>query len=180
MLRVARLVVLGLLICFCQAWPQTAPESKVSDLADCKATLSSFQAWYDKEKPKNDALLAENTKLKEGNEELEDEARDNQNGRAFIFGLGVGIVIVAGFSAYYGTKRLRKVFPLTKTRKQLAILLLAATWITVAAVVGMADATLIHHPINLLSAVFVYSLPALAFGGVGAWWFGRTKPEILW
>lgn len=45
---------------------------------------------------------------------------------------------------------------------------------TGAAVVAVNDSDLTKHPVNLLFTVLVYSIPALAFGGIGFWWFGRA------
>jgi hypothetical protein len=74
----------------------------------------------------------------------------------------------------------KHVRPLTREKKQLLVLTVGAGWVTVAGI-GVSDSNLSNHPVNLFLTVVVYSLPALTFGGIGFWWFGKTeKPTIVW
>ena len=125
-----------------------------------------WQEWYDENwapmKAENDKLHAENSQIAL---------------RIFLLFAGIGAGLAFAWAAL---KAIRRWWPMSKTRRVLITLLLMAAWVSVAAAVGLSDARLSAHPVNLVSSVFVYSLPALTFGSVAVWWFGRTKPEILW
>ena len=62
-------------------------------------------------------------------------------------------------------------------RNALAVLILGSVWITAAALIAVNDSDLSKHPVNMLFTVLVYSLPALLFGGVGFWWFGKENSK---
>jgi len=63
--------------------------------------------------------------------------------------------------------RIRRWLP-TPERKQLATLLLVAVWVSLAAL-----AELSGPGRSSLGQVLIGSLPAVLFGGVFFWWFGR-------
>lgn len=188
--RVTSLIVVGLLVCVCRSLAQTAPPLRtVEDLDkflaggtlkecqthfhECAQNLSELQEWADKNYPIGERLAAENEHLR-AQAALEDKSELRL--RIFISMGGVGFGL---FLAWGAVKAIRRWWPSSKQRRQLITLLLMATWVTVAVVVAANDSHLTYHPVNLTLSVFVYSLPALTFGGVGVWWFGRTKPEIL-
>jgi hypothetical protein len=150
--------------------------SQVSDqqnLAGCQARVQQLQQWIDTYYPIGQRLEAENKQLKQDMEEKD-------AGRYLLSGLGIAIGGGFLYAIYRGIKRMIRWWPQSKQRRQLVILLLMATWITVAAMIALSDSRLSYHPVNLVLSVFVYSLPALSFGSVAVWWFGRTKPEVLW
>ena len=62
-------------------------------------------------------------------------------------------------------------------QKQLLVLLVGAVWVSVAALIGVNDSGLSHHPVNMVFTIFAYSIPALALCGVGFWWFGKAKQQ---
>jgi hypothetical protein len=137
----------------------------------CSHDLSEIRAWADLNYPIGQRLEVEN-------EQLRRQATKTDMVRVFIViaALGFGV-----FMAWAALKAICRWWPISKQRRQLITLLLMATWVTVAAFVAAAgDAKPSFHPVNLVLTVFVYSLPALAFGWIGVWWFGRTKPEVMW
>lgn len=108
-------------------------------------------------------------------------ARGGATGDTFkFFSHGTGIAF-SGFLFYVITvavKALLQKHPLrqlTREKKQLVAVLLASGWISVAAFIAANDRELSHHPVNLIASVFVFSLPAILFGGVSFWWFGRSS-----
>jgi hypothetical protein len=154
--------------------PDSAP------LNECLSTLRQWENWSKVNLPICQKWNADNDELIARNQVLADDlANQNREIGTRIFtgcvGLGFGM-----FLAFRAIKAIRRWWPSSKQRRQLITLLLMATWVTIAAVVALSDSRLSYHPVNLAFSVLVYSLPALAFGGVGVWWFGRTKPEILW
>jgi hypothetical protein len=143
--------------------------NQASDLEQCQVRVREWETWAAQNMPICQQWERENSQIHRENLEIKVRI-----GVAFA-GLGAGL-----FLAFMALKAIRRWWPQSKTRRQLITLLLMAAWVTVVSVVAISDVALSHHPINLAVMVFVYSLPALAFGGVGVWWFGRTKPEILW
>jgi hypothetical protein len=96
---------------------------------------------------------------------------------SFGFGIGAGIVVL--WMVIVSAKRFfqkRPWRPFTPDKKQLIAVLLASIWISTAGFIVAQDYELLRHPINLLAATFVLSLPAILFGGVSFWWYGRKYP----
>ncbi len=158
----------------------TKPIPDSVKLKECQDSLRQWQDWSKVNVPICKQYESDNTALVAKNQELEEGIIDkNREFRLQIFsgfsGIGFGV-----FLAFMAVRAIRRWWPISKQRRQLITLLLIATWVTVVALVMANNPSAVHHPINLAVMVFVYSLPALAFGGVGVWWFGRTKPEILW
>ena len=72
-------------------------------------------------------------------------------------------------------------------RKQLAVLLIASTWISLAVYAAYDSYQRVlsvdipefgpafHAFAYTLVKMFAWSLPAILFGGIGFWWFGRQK-----
>jgi len=124
-------------------------------------------------------LQARNDQLFAQKENLQREIQRNDRDMATRVFVAFGAIGFGLFMAWGILRAIKKWWPISNRRRQLITLLLMATWVTVAAAVAANDARLTYHPVNLTLSVFVYSLPALAFGGIGVWWFGRTKPEVL-
>jgi hypothetical protein len=157
-----------------------APDPSELNLKECQDEMWQWSAWaktdnalYSELRNNYDQLYAENQSLQGVK-----YRRDEEIGIQTL--LTLAAVGFGAFMAWGVVKAIRRWWPSSKQRRQLITLLLMATWVTVAAVVALSDSRLSYHPVNLAFSVLVYSLPALAFGGVGVWWFGRTKPEILW
>ena len=154
-----------------------------STVQQCQAQVKEWQDWYERNIPIHTQLRADYAQLSDKYDGVKAEndrlnAENSQVGfRIFVLFAGIG----AGLSlAWVSGKAIRHWWPMSKQRRQLITLLLMAAWVTVAAVLALSDSRLSSHPVNLVLSVFVYSLPALTFGGVAVWWFGRTKPEIMW
>lgn len=155
------------------------------DLRGCQGELqrsaenvSQWEKWY--ENNRIESLGKENIRLRSENQRLQNQVLENELAEVIGVGVIAGIVALTIYGLWRAMRSIRRLFPLSKTRKQLGTLLAMAAWVSVSTVIALAEDGLLHHPINLLSVVFVYSLPALAFGSIGVWWFGRTKPEVLW
>jgi energy-coupling factor transporter transmembrane protein EcfT len=103
--------------------------------------------------------------------------------------LGAGIVGTFMFMRF-AVKVAKRWWPVSKQRRQLIVMISMASWVTIASAVALIVTTdQVHaleglrfqiHPVNMIISLLVYSLPALSFGSVGIWWFGRKKPETLW
>ena len=162
---------------------QSKPSQEKSGLQECQELLQQWQDWYGSNIPVHKQLMADYAtlsdsyyQLKDRNEHLEGAVRSIDR-KVFCGFAGVGVGV---FLAFMALRAIRRWWPVSKQRRQLITLLLVASWVTIAALIGLSDPRLSYHPVNLALSVFVYSLPALTFGSVAVWWFGRTKPEILW
>jgi hypothetical protein len=162
-------------------------------LAECQGKIDEYTAWYEANVAKHESLLADYKKLKAENASLTEENEKYEReiplggfgpydkykplmntGAAFVgFGIGGSIVFLIG-KALWALKRL---WPSSASSCQLVVLLATAVWISVAAWIGVNDSMLSRHPVNMLFTVLVYSIPALAFGGIGFWWFGKSKEK---
>ena len=162
-------------------------DKPLSELQKCQATNKALYAAGVENEGKIDKLQKDNQEWEEwyeatwGPMKAENDRLHAENSqtalRIFLIFAGIG----AGASSAWGAlKAIRRWWPVSKQRRQLITLLFMAAWVTTAAVIGLSDSRLAFHPVNLVLSVFVYSLPALTFGSVAVWWFGRTKPEILW
>jgi len=61
-------------------------------------------------------------------------------------------------------------------RKQLVALLLATIWINGVALWVLTSTPFLEWPEKTLK-ILIYSIPALSFGGVAFWWFGKVKDK---
>jgi hypothetical protein len=146
----------------------TSSKGTVSnELATCQAKLDEWKKWGDETVPKCRASEARNIRLQ--------EQLDSDEG--ILWRIGIAFVAFgAGFcGAYVIVKSIKRVWPLSPARKQLIVLLAMAAWMSIAALLSAADRHLLNHPVDLAFSVLVYSIPALAFGGIGFWWFGKGK-----
>jgi hypothetical protein len=115
--------------------------------------------------------------MKAENQRLENLARIRMIAVSSL-GFGIGIAL---FCSWLFWRWFRQVRPIPTAKKQLAILLLTATWITACVFIALSDGTLSTHPINMAVIVFMYSLPAILFGGIAVGWIGRKSEVIkLW
>jgi len=131
---------------------------------ECQAKLDEWQKWGDKNGP----IMA---RISERNQYLESRAAINRESvmeTSLAFGAGI-------FGAFLLVKATKRLWPFSTERKQLIVLVLGATWITVAAYVAVTNDLFAAHPINLAFAIGVYSLPAILFGGIAFWWLGKAK-----
>jgi hypothetical protein len=170
------LLLASLLLCCISTWA----DPKWKSVAECDA---EWNAWADRAMPNYRSISQDyetlNRKYGESQREierLESSLSGAQDMRITVFlgtlGLGIGAV-----AAFYTVRFLRRVRPFTAQRKQLIVLIVAALWVSAAGWIAINDDTLSKHPVNMLFTVLVYSIPALAFGGIGFWWFGRAAEK---
>jgi|ERR1035438_7848437 hypothetical protein len=180
----ALLLLLAVLLMVCCAWSQ---KPRFKTLAECEAKEQEWEQWSASNVPKckaamkdADRLEGENATLRFSNEALEHTRIRGDIGTAGV-GIGIGVFgafwLVRGLRRLWQRKRLGPKPLLTPTQKQLIALILGAIWVSVAAMIGANDDALSKHPVNLLFTVLVYSLPALSFGWIGFWWFGKEKEK---
>ena len=150
-------------------------ESNILTLPECSTRLREWEAWadtnlpnYERMRQDNNELTAENSRL---NRKLESQSWIVMQ---WLFWVSVGLA--AGALAMYAiVKTVKWSWPQSAPRKQLFVLLAAATWITLVALLAILIGR--SGPINLLANVVLYSLPAILFAGIGFWWVGRSEPK---
>jgi len=178
-------LIVFLLLLSGRAYPQESGWASCKSFAECQASVRGWQAWADENLSKCKAAIAdakafdaERADLQSRIESLrsENEQLEHTEIRFELLtaAVGIGIGIAA---AFYLARALRRFWHISARGKQLAFMVLGAFWVTGAAVVAVNDSDLTKHPINLLFTVLVYSLPALTFGGIGFWWFGKGKEQ---
>jgi len=59
------------------------------------------------------------------------------------------------------------------------VLVMGAAWVSVVALIAASDSRFSYHPVSSALRVGVWSLPALVFGAVAFWWFGKKHPMRL-
>ena len=149
---------------------------RLKDLSDCDAKVQNWETCgnstnvpnYNRARQDNDELTAENSRL---NRKLEPQSWVVMQW-IFWVSLGLGVGMLAAFAIF---KAVKLGWPLSALRKQLFVLISGATWITIAALIGLLNGR--EGPINLLATVVVCSLPAILFGGVCFWWIGKDQPS---
>ncbi len=149
-----------------------------AELDKCRNKAKEWQAWADENVPKHDALLQDYDQLKRDYDNLQRANTFGEYGAAIViaigaFGIGLGIGLVNKLAQVWWRH------PPSKAKKQLTVMIAGSVWLTVAAIIGVLDSNLSKHPINLLVSVFIYSLPALLFGGIALWWFNRAEPTVI-
>ena len=137
-------------------------------LAQCTARVQEWQDFYDSYKPFCEGLKTENATLK----------RDANSAPLRIF-VAFAAVGFGGFLAFLVSRGVRRVWPLSFEHKQLAVLIMVAAWVSIAALVAVSDSRFWYHPVSSAFGVGVWSLPALVFGAVAFWWFGKKHPRRL-
>lgn len=139
----------------------------------CAHDLSDWMKWGDENYPIGQRLYAENIRLTADNKKLRSDLESNHVWLLLGFagiGVGLGVVLVS-------IRFLWRKWRASPTGKQLTVLALGATWISVTALVSASTPRLSVHPVNLAFTVGVYSIPALLFSGIGFWWLDRAKHE---
>jgi hypothetical protein len=138
----------------------------------CERDLTQLQIWADENYPIGQRLAADNNELRS---ELASSNRDIRVRVAIAFAaLGFGM-----FLAFLIARAVHRVWPLSFEHKQLAVLVLVAIWVSTATLFAVSNAHFWLHPISSGVGVGVWSLPALTFGAVAFWWFGKKHPRRL-
>lgn len=148
---------------------------RLKELSECNAKVQEWESWWNENRPNydrvrltNDELTTENFRL---HGKLESQSWVVMQWLFWISaGLGSGVLAM-----YAVVKSVKWLWPSSAPRKQLFVLILGATWISIAVLLAF----LIDRggPINLVATVSLYSLPAILFGGIGFWWIGKTNEE---
>jgi hypothetical protein len=160
-------------------WDQSGPKT----LTACQTKVYEWQKWYDGNigvfgdlKTNNDRLTRENNELGTEDSRLRSELKIAEPVGIFsgFLGLGAGIGII-----FLLAKWLRRApqpsTSVSAEKKKLLLLIGGAGWISVAVVICSQRQILYLHPINLLVAVVVYSIPAVLFGGIAFWWLRSSR-----
>jgi len=185
-------LVISLLLLLCTSMAQNASSSAPSiksaadldkflagnSLKDCQANFATLQNWANANYDRAQSLQVENTRLRR---ELASETK--RGDRMFLGFLGAGVGLYCTWLASYLLRLVvasaRRSWPVSKQKRQLIVLLMIASWMSIVSVLASNNEGLAGHPINLAVWILVYSVPALSFGGIAVWWFGRSKPEVL-
>lgn len=124
-----------------------------------------WQAWYDQNWL---PVKAENDRLSNVNREIR-----------LRMGIAFGAIGFGLFMAFLVARGVRRAWPPSFEHKQLAVLVMVAAWVSIAALVAVSNSRFWYHPISSAFGVGVWSLPALVFGAVAFWWFGKKHPMRL-
>jgi hypothetical protein len=147
-------------------------------LAECQEYGLQWQAWYAhnaRDLADYAALTSRYRAMEFENERLAGSASEIRL-RIFIAFASVGAGL---FVAFLVSRGVRRAWPLSFEHKQLAVLLMVAAWVSVTALIAVSDSRFSYHPVNSAFRVGVWSLPALVFGAVAFWWFGKKHPMRL-
>lgn len=157
--------------------PPTKPMRTIQDvdLALCRSDLAQWKDWYKTNQPIINATISNLHTVQDDNARLRERLQSIEEtwlmGGA---GLGAGVFLMFIFAT--AAKRVWTSVPaVAPVKKQLLVLILAASWITIAAFLAEQQPRLVNHPVNMAFTVAMYSLPALLFGGIAVWWFGKAK-----
>lgn len=172
------LLLTGLLLCCISTWA----DPKWKSVAECDA---GWNAWADKAMPKYRTLSQDYETLNRRDQQLQEENQNLQSSVrqawdtwkaivVFLLASGIGVGVGLVFMLVRFLKRAR---PWSAALRQLLILVAGAIWMSLASLIAINDDVLSKHPVNMLFTVLVYSIPALAFGGIGFWWFGRQSDK---
>jgi hypothetical protein len=138
----------------------------IAELHECQEKLQQWKDWGAENVPKHEALLRDYDELK----------RQKTFGfytaaiTIAILAVGIGLGIGLLNRLVQVCKRLAP----SKAKKQLTVMIACSIWLSVAATVLASDSNLSKYPISLLVSVFIYSLPAILFGGIALWWLTRS------
>jgi TPR repeat protein len=75
------------------------------------------------------------------------------------------------------TRNCKKLIPQTSRTKQLAVLLLVASWCSVSCLYQLFAPWMMRHPIDAAATALLFSAPAVIFGAVYLWWLSQTKKD---
>lgn len=160
-------------------WDPPAPKT----LSACQAKISEWQRWYENNiavfenlKTGNDQLRQENSELDADNSRLRNQLRISEPVGVFVALLGVGAGIAVIFILGKLLRRIQwPALKLSREKKKLLLLIGGAVWVSVVVVICSQEQILYLHPINLLVAVVVYSIPVVLFDGIAFWWLRDPK-----
>jgi hypothetical protein len=159
-------------------------------LRETDAAARKWEEWAKENVPKHEKLLADYDEMRRKHDDLATdnfvlkekmEALSSVPGQwIFWISAGLGIGLFTAFMIFKAFKRgwalIGRTFVSSPAKKQLFVLIVGATWISVATLLALSvNNDLSAHPINLLATVGVYSLPAILFGGVCFWWIGKHQ-----
>jgi hypothetical protein len=172
---------------------QENPQEPKATLSECYAKVQEWEEWADRNlqnvpppplRPGQQASsIIEPTPEQFAHNVRRIREEESKSQWLWFFramGLGAGLIVALTISKVI--KRawplIQRASPSSPAKKQLFVLIVGATWISVATLVAvMLNNDLSDHPINLLSTIGVYSLPAILFGGVCFWWIGKNQPS---
>jgi hypothetical protein len=170
--------------------PETLPENfsgwdqpKPKTLSICQMKVDEWQQWYDGNvavlgdlKTSNIQLKQENDELNYQNSRLRTELKRAEPIALFsgLLGFGAGISIIFRFGKWI-RRAPRPWLALSLEKRKLLLLIGGAAWISVVVMICSQKQILYLHPINLLVAVVVYSIPAVLFDGIAFWWLRNPK-----
>ncbi len=146
-------------------------------LQNCEADLKKWNDWHTSNKDALDEYEKNSRSCIEVVQSKKTEERIQTTIGYFSFAAGIVVSLFLIWRIAAAGKRFFQRRPFTPERKQLVTLLIASLWASAAAAICINNDALIKHPVNLLATVFVLSLPALLFGAVSFWWFGKAKRE---
>jgi hypothetical protein len=136
-------------------------------LTKCTVRLQEWQAMWDTYKPFCEQMKTENETLRRNADSVPET-------RLRIF-LAFGAVGFGTFLAFLVSRGVSRAWPLSFEHKQLAMLVMVAAWVSVAALIAVSDSRFSYHPLSSALRVGLWSLPALVFGAVSFWWFGKRQ-----
>ena len=151
------------------------------NLKDCQAKVVEWQGWYNSNTVRYnedyEKLMSDFATERLRNKDLQEELASSRESLVFG-GIGLGSGLILAFLAWRGLRwlvRRPRLGSVSPAKKQLAAMVLAALWISISGFAAQQEPRLAIHPINMAFTVIVYSLPALLFGGIAFWWFGKAK-----
>jgi hypothetical protein len=145
--------------------------------------VDEWQQWYNGNiavfgdlRGSNIRLEQENSESNSENSKLRNKLRLAEPVEVFIglLGLGAGIGTIFPLGKWL-LRASRSLLTLSPEKKKLLLLIGGAAWISVVVLIVSQQQILYLHPVNLLAAVVVYSIPAILFDGIALWWLGSTK-----
>jgi hypothetical protein len=156
---------------------QKAEPQQTSDLHQCRDKVKQWEDWAAENMPIHEALVRDFDALQAENRILKEELGTQGNVKFIaILLLGTGIGFGIGL-LWIAIRALRRMRPFSKERKQFLTLLVSAAWISFAAVMAMNNIG--THPLTQVVAAFLFSLPAVTFGSILFWWFGKKTSATL-
>lgn len=69
----------------------------------------------------------------------------------------------------------KRLIPRTSRTRQLAVLLLVASWCSICCLYQAFDPWMMRHPIDAVATTLLFSAPAIIFGAVCLWWLSQAN-----
>jgi hypothetical protein len=189
-----RLVLSALLLSFSVVPARSAQRENLQEpkatLSECYAKVQEWEEWADRNLPNVPPRpLGPGQQVSSGPEPTPEQfahnirrIRDEESKSRLLWffrAMGLGVGLIAALMVSRAIKRalrlIRRTSPLSPAKKQLFVLIVGATWISVATLLATLNNDLSDHPINLFATIGVHSLPAILFGGVSFWWIGKDQ-----